>query len=230
MPPILIALGVVAAYFLIPKSQRTGSNTIVTTGSQPVGINAFPAPAISRGGRVKPATGATANIPNPSGSGVPTSAPQVQQVAASTPPAQPASPFYGYPKVLAPNYVPTAVPQSTPASSGCGGKCGGCASKGSCSGASSAGASDCSITTRRAAGGGCLAPTANSLINKKTIPALNNWMANLASYPMDAMQTTMQDLMYTVQNNNPSTDDVTPPIGSTSTHVGLSNRNYNRGF
>ena len=217
MPPLFIALGVAALYFLIPKSQRTAIVGI-TPGSGPVGINTGFAAPLLVAGTPAPITGAVTNSPGTSGSGLPSSAPPVQAVSA--PQTQPpAYEFYANSGVLQPQYIPTPV-ATPPSNGGCG-----CKSKGPKGAPSS-----CAVSSIRSSNSGCLAPTVQSQITPEQIPALNAWVANLRSNPVASPFNTYQALMQTQQDTAPPTEDVTPSIGFADTSVGNNYRLRIRGF
>lgn len=214
MPPILIALGIVAAYFLIPKQQRSGGTVIVQTPTNtPVGAPSGGIVQPTGGlGVPNPATGKQSNAPNTAQSGVLATSPQAQRVV---PVQQSVGPqFYSYGHVLAPGYIPTATPYSSGGAGGCG--CGGgCGSKKN-------GSSDCSISKSRNTNSGCMAPTTKSLIEGSSQSALGQWLANLASSPDANFMTVFHDMVATQQNNAPPGFDVTPAAGQISPRIGLS--------
>lgn len=222
MPPLLIALGVVAAYFLIPKSQRTtGAPAIVVTpGDTPIGITtgfAGAAQPVAQAPVAAPIGGSQSNAPATASSGVPNTSIQTSSAApvASQPSYfNPQQEFYAnLNSTLRPIFTPTRVPQRpAPAvSGGCG-----------CGGGNGGGASDCSSAKARYSNSGCLAPTPNSIITPSTVPFLDRWMANLQSSPETSAFGAYQDVVNTIQNQTPQGSDVAPPVGNIGTHIGLS--------
>lgn len=216
MPSLLIALGVVALYFLTPKSARTGGFAVLQTpANTPIGINTgLIVPSAQAGGSPGPVAGVV-NAPGTGQSGVPQASPQAQSVVPKASPAP--SEFYSYPGVFAPTFVPTRVPKSSGGSANCGGCSGGCGGT-----PKSKAASDCATSVARATNSGCLAPTTRSLFTSQNEPFFNNWFANVASDPDANAFTAYRAANQSQQDMSPlSEQDNAPSIGFVSPVIGL---------
>lgn len=218
MPPILIALVTIAAYFFVPKKQRIAQgDVVVTPQNTPVGITSgFSGAPLPVSQAPLPASPQQVNRPGTSASGLPgTSVAARNSTPAVTQPSNlpPQEEFYtNLPSVLKPRFNPTPVPTRNKPSGDCG--CGGHGST----------PSQCSVAVNRYANSGCLAPSQASLITPQSMPFLDKWMANLQSSPDASIFGAYQDVVRTIQNQAPQTEDQTPPVGSTEPHVGLSYR------
>jgi hypothetical protein len=219
MPPILIALGIAGLYFLIPKSQRAAQSTLVVTPhNTPIGITTGFAAPLPVNQNPLP-TGGTTNRPSTAGSGVPNTAIQTQKAGPSIPSSPGVAEYYPNPnQVLMPRFNAVPVPTHSDSGGGCG--CG--------SGGSDMHANQCSIERNRFANSGCLAPSQAQLVTKSDIPMLEKWLANLQSSPDASIFGAYQDVVASIARQNPVTDHVTPPVGHTDTHIGLTYRRPSR--
>jgi hypothetical protein len=211
MPSFLIALGVAAAYFLIPKKAKSTAVAVqATPNNSPVGISTgFPSAPVATAASSGPSS-ATSNQPSASSSGVPEYSPQTaefSQAVSQMGPSGYGPVFYQDSQRLQPRQ---GNAQSMPGhhkkheSCGCGGGC-----------ASGSGSSSSTAP---------LAATKQDQVNGAPPGLIAQWAANLASVPVTPFAGYQQSV-FDSENSIPANEGVTAPASPFLQPVGLTTSN-----
>lgn len=215
MIPLVVGLGFVITWLLLPKGGDKTAVVVPTPFNTPIGITTgFGSPSIA--GNIHADENKTQqNQPSASSSGVPAYSLQTQEF--NTAPSRPIATFAGVPQFYNKEQHQLSFPASrartAPEESSCG-----CGDKSKAS-------SNCSTMKRRTADAGCLTTSRRKQIAQTPPHLVDSWADNVLSSHWSAYDAVANEL-YNIQKDNPQGHDLTIPAGVSLTHIGLTSKGY----
>ena len=212
MIPLVVGLGFVITWLLLPKSDNKTAVVVPSPLNSPIGITTgFGMPSIA--GNIHADENKTMqNQPSASASGVPAYALQTQEFNT----AKPIASFAGAPQFYNPEQHDLSFPSSrqrnTPETKPCG-----CGDKSA--------SSNCSTMKRRTADAGCLTTSRKKQIEQTPPHLVDSWANNILASHWSAFDA-VGDMLYASQRENPQGYDLTVPASPKLTHIGLTSKGY----